>query len=387
MNSSGNVLKNIKLLTWFSFFIDFRFYYPITILYFSQIAGSYALGMLIFGVINISQAIAEVPTGVFSDFVGRKRTMFLGALTAFFAVFCYALGFSYWVLIIGAIFEGLAFSFFSGNNEAFLHDTLKEKNMEREYPKYHGRMSGMTQLAGGISAVVGGVLAFYSFPLVVWLSLISLCICILITFLFIEPKVVSEKSTNVYSHLSEAIKLFIKNADIRLVSFSSIWSYGIGESGWLFRSAFFASIWPIWALGIPQMLANLGAALGFFTAGKAIKKFGVKRLLLFGSIFAHTINIIAFAFVSVFSPILAILGSPFFGISMTARSTLLQKEFSDKQRATMGSLNSLAGSIFFAFVSFALGSIADLFDPAKGLLILQILMLVNIYIYWKLLKK
>lgn len=384
---SPNVLRNIKLLTWFSFFIDFRFYYPIAILYFSQIAGSYALGMLVFGIINISQAVAEVPTGIFSDFVGRKRTMLLGALTAFFAVFCYALGFSYWVLIVGAVFEGLAFSFFSGNNEAFLHDSLKEKNMEKEYPKYHGWMSGMTQLAGGVSAVIGGVLAFYSFPLAIWLSLISLGICVLITFFFIEPKVVSEKSTNIYIHLSEAVKLFVKNSNLRLLSFSSIWGYALGESGWLFRSAFFATLWPVWALGIPQMLGNIGAASGFFTAGKVISRFGAKRILFLGSLFAHITNIVAFTYVTIFSPLLAVLGAPFFGISHTARSTLFQKEFTDKQRATMGSLNSFAGSLFFAVVSFGLGFIADLLNPAKGLLILQILMFVNIFVYWKLLKK
>ncbi len=63
---------------------------------------------------------------------------------------------------------------------------------------------------------------------------------------------------------------------------------------------------------------------------------------MFGSIFAHTINIIAFAFVTILSPIISILGSPIFGISETAKSTLFQKEFTDKQRATMGSLNALA---------------------------------------------
>lgn len=382
-----NVFRNIKLLTWFNFFVDFRFYYPIAILYFSQIAGSYALGMLVFGVINIAQAIAEVPTGIFSDFVGRKRTMILGSLTAFFAVFCYALGFSYWVLIVGAIFEGLAFSFFSGNNDALLHDTLKEKVIEKEYPKYHGRMSGMTQVAGGVSAVIGGVLAYYSFSLSFWLSLISLGICLVISFFLIEPKIISEKSSNIYSHLGDAFRLFIGNPNLRLLSFSSIWAYGLGESGWLFRSAFVTTVWPVWALGIPQMLGNMGAALGFFTAGKVISRFGAKRILFLGSLFAHMANIVAFTYVTIFSPLLAVLGAPFFGISTTARSTLFQKEFSDKQRATMGSLNSFAGSLFFAVVSFGLGFIADLLSPAKGLLILQILMLVNIYIYWKLLKK
>lgn len=383
----SDVLRNIKLLTWFNFFIDFRFYFPIAILYFSQVAGSYALGMLVFGVINIAQSIAEVPTGIFSDFIGRKRTLILGVISVIFAVFCYALGFSYWVLLIGAVFEGLAFSFFSGNNDALLHDTLKEKGLEKDYPKYYGKIAAMPQASAAIAALIGGFIAFYSFSLSVWLSLLSLISCLLISLFIVEPKVLSDKSTNIYNHLGEAFKLFIHNPKIRLLSFSSIWAYGLGESGWLFRSAFNATVWPVWALGIPQTIANSGAALGFFYSGKAIAKFGAKNLLFMGSLYANLTNIVAFAYVTIFSPILSVLGSPFFGISTTARSTLFQKEFSDKQRATMGSLNSFAGSLFFAVVSFGLGFIADLLDPAKGLLIIQILMLINIFVYWKLLKK
>ena len=385
--AQSNVLRNIKLLNWFNFFIGFRFYDPIAILYFSEVAGSYALGMMVFGVTNLSQAIFEVPTGIFSDFIGRKRTMILGAVSVLFAVFCYALGFSYWILLIGGVFEGLAFSFFSGNNEAMLHDTLKEKGKEDKYSHFHGKLSGLPQVAGAVSALLGGFIAFYSYSLSFWLSLFSLAICLGLSLFLIEPKVISEKSTNIYSHLWEAIKLFVKNPKIRLLSFASIWSYGLGESGWLFRSAFNATVWPVWALGIPQTIANLGAAFGFFFAGRAISRFGAKKILLFGDIYARIVNIIPLVFVSIFSPIIAILASPFFGLMETSKSTLFQKEFTDKQRATMGSLNSFAGSILFFVVSFCLGSVADLLDPAKGLLILQVFSIVNLFIYWRLLKR
>src|SRR3989344_4625245 len=298
--AESNVLRNIKLLNWFNFFIDFRFYYPIAILYFSQVAGSFALGKMVFGVTRISQAIFEVPTGIFSDFIGRKRTIILGAVSVLFAVFCYALGFSYWILLIGGIFEGLAFSFFSGNNEALLHDTLKEKGMEDKYSHFHGRLSGLPQVSGAISAILGGFIAFYSYSLSFWLSTVSLVICLILSLFLIEPKIISEKSTNIYIHLWEAIKLFVKNPKIRLLSFASIWAYGLGESGWLFRPAFNATLWPVWALGIPQMLGNLGAAFGFFFAGKAISKFGAKRILLFGDIYARIVNVIPLVFVSIF---------------------------------------------------------------------------------------
>ncbi len=386
--SRRNVLRNIKLLYLYDFFSDFRFYYPIEILYFSEIAGSYALGMMVWGVMSVSSSLFEVPTGIFSDYIGRRKTIILASIACVMSVFCYALGLSYWFLILGAVLQGLSRSFFSGNNEALLHDSLKEKDMQNEYHHFHGKTNSMMQTGAAISALAGGFLAYYfSYSFVFWLSLIPLLINLGLSFLFIEPKVKSEKSGNLYNHLGEAITLFIKNPKLRLLSFASIWAYGLGESGWLFRSAFVATIWPIWAVGIPKALGNIGAAFGFFIAGKVITKFKAIKALLFGSIFAHTINIIAFAFVTILSPIISILGSPIFGISETAKSTLFQKEFTDKQRATMGSLNALAGSLFFALASYSVGYIADLLDPAKGLLILQILMLVNIYIYWRLLKR
>ena len=41
------------------------------------------------------------------------------------------------------------------------------------------------------------------------------------------------------------------------------------------------------------------------------------------------------------------------------RGDLLQREFSEDQRATMGSLVSLAGSILFSLISLLLGLLAD----------------------------
>jgi len=54
--------RNIKVLTWFNFFTDFKLYAPIAILYFAQVSGSFALGMSIFAISTVSAAIFEIPT-------------------------------------------------------------------------------------------------------------------------------------------------------------------------------------------------------------------------------------------------------------------------------------------------------------------------------------
>src|SRR4030067_3210164 len=130
--------KNIKLLTWFNFFTDFKLYAPIAIIYFAKVSGSFALGMSIFSIAMVSSALFEIPTGIFSDRIGRRRTVILGALAAVLYSGFYAIGISFWFLAAGAVFEGLSRAFYSRNNDALLYDSLKESGNEQHYDEYLG---------------------------------------------------------------------------------------------------------------------------------------------------------------------------------------------------------------------------------------------------------
>src|SRR3990167_426786 len=110
--------KNVRFLSIFNFLIGFTFFAPLAIIYFAKVSGSYTLGTSIFGVIMLSAAVFEVPTGVVSDKVGRKYTIILGSWARVAAFIFYAIGQSYLFLVIGAILEGLSRSFYSGNNDA-----------------------------------------------------------------------------------------------------------------------------------------------------------------------------------------------------------------------------------------------------------------------------
>lgn len=379
--------RNIKLLAWFNFFTDFKLYGPLAIIYFSQVTGSYALGTSIFSAVMISSAIFEVPTGILSDFLGRKKTLTLGALASMVSIIFYAMGFSYFILLFGAVMEGMSRSFYSGNNEALLHDTLKQEGSEKNYHHFLGKLSSMFQVALAISALIGGIVAQFNFALVFWISVIPQLICFVLSLQIIEPKIhTKDQSGNIFKHLKESIVLFFKNPRLRLISLSSILSYGFGEASYQFRGAFFVSIWPIWAIGIAGMLSNLGATLGYYFSGKVIDKFGAFKSLLLGSVYNRFIDFVSLIFVSPVSPVLMSTTSLHHGISNVAKSALMQKEFTDRERATMGSLNAFGGSIFFAITAFGLGLVADQLSPVQALILLEILMLINVYVYWKLFK-
>ena len=374
--------KNVKLMSIFNFLIGFNLFWPIAIIYFSKVSGSFTLGASILGIIMLAATVFELPTGVLSDLVGRKYTIVLGTWARVFAFLFYAIGLSYWFLVIGAIFEGLSRAFYSGNNDAFLYDTLADENMESEFHEYQGKVSSTEQLAMGISAILGGIIANFSFSWALWISVLPQIGMLLVSYRFINPKLRKALDTNIYSHIKEAVVLFVKNKKLRLLSLASIISFSISELKWGFTSAFIATVWPVWAIGIPQTISSFGASISFFYSGKLIKKFKEIKILLFDSIFGKVISLIAYGYPTVLSPLLGTPSSLLFGVSSVAEKNLMQKEFSDHQRATMASLNSFAGSLGYAGMSLVLGGLADRMGPAKALFILTLIGLPTVYLYW-----
>ncbi len=376
--------KNIKLLTWFNFFTDFKLYAPIAIIYFSRVSHSYALGAAVFSIAYITSAIFDVPTGIFADKIGRKKTVVLGALSAVLYVVFYAIGMNFWILAIGALFEGISRALYSGNNAALLHNILSEEGLEEDYHSYSGKLSAMFQAALAISGLLGALIANWSFPLLMWLSVVPQAICLFISLQITNSKKVTLSEISMLSHLKEAITAFVHNPKLRLLNISSILDFGIGETAYQFQATFYNMLLPIWAVGVAKTASNVFAFIGFQFSGKIMKRYKAINVLFAGSIYGWIANVFALLFPTPISPFLMSSTSIFHGTGSTASATLLQKEFTDKQRATMSSLNSFAGSLFFGIVAFLVGFLADKFGPIKTLLILQIASLPTFWILWKL---
>ena len=380
--------RNVKLLSWFNFCTDFVFFAPVAIIYFSKVTGSFALGMSIFSIAYVTSAIFEVPTGVLSDYIGRKRTVVFGALCSVLCVTLYAIGGSYWMLTLGALLQGLSRAFYSGNNDALLHDTLKESGQENEYHAYLGRTSSMFQVALAIASVVGSIMAAKSFALVMWASVVPQVCALLIALEVSEPSITSTKeSTNIFSHLRESVMQFRHNYKLRLLTMSSVLRFSLGESAFFLRSAFVNTLWPLWAVGISSMLSHIGGAISYYFSGKIIDRFGSYKVLGFEIVSNRIVNFIALFFPTLVSPVLMSSTSLTFGVGSVATNSLLQKEFTQNQRATMCSLSSLAGSITFGIFSVLLGIFADNFGTRWALIVAQAILLTPLIFYRKVFKQ
>jgi MFS family permease len=378
--------KNVFLMKWYYFFTALRFYAALQIIYFVKISGSYKLGMSLFAISSISQAILEIPTGIYSDRIGRRNTTIFAAFSGFVSVAFYAIGGNYWFLFVGAVIEGLARALGSGNNQALVYDSLKDIQKKDDLYKYFGVIGKYQSVAFGISAIVGGYIATFSFPIAMWFSATTQAFAFIITLFLTNPISQSKSELNPFIHIKEAFIAFKNNPQLRRLTLSRAMKGSIGEAAYQFTPSFIASLWPLWAIGIFNAMNSILTAIGYHISEKIIKRFTKLKVVIGSFIFRRITDSLAFAFPTVFSPILLWLNSIFYGAAEVAEDSLLHEEYTDKQRATMGSLDSLFTTICFSLASLFIGFIADLLGAAHTLLLAQIVLLFVLWLYWKMFK-
>ncbi len=382
-----NTKKNIKLLGLLNLLMDLKFYSAFAIIYFTAISGSMALGISIFSMSMISNAIFELPTGILSDRIGRKKTLILGTISSLIYSILFAISFNYIFLLIAALFEGLERAFYSGNNDALLYDSLKEDNMEKEYSTYLGKTSSMYYLASLISALVGTVLiGFTSIRFLMILTIIPKLINMIICLKIKDPRVHTNKIKN--NPFSEAKNLFKKlrnNPSLKKIIMADVVACSVGETGFQFRPMFFKLLWPMWALGIPSILANIGAFVSDFFAGKIIKKFTDRRVLVLGNLYGMISNMAGYLLNNIFSPLILVTNSVI--PSGVAKKALMNKHYDDKTRASMASLSSLIVTISISIVMVLVGIIADNIGILKTLMILTSFKIITVLLYRSVFKK
>ena len=275
---------------------------------------------------------------------------------------------------------------FSGNNDALLFETLRAEDRATEFAEYQGRLSSMFQFALAASALVATIalLAHQSFRSLFWISIVPQMLGALLALALVEPARPSGIETKVVQHLRDAFAAFRGDSRLRLMSLASIIGFGLGEAKFLTLPAFFALFWPAWALGVARFLSHVLGGLGFRLGGRAVQKWSAPTVLIAGTPVASALGISAVLAANGASPALYASASLLFGPAMVAQASLMQQSFTDRQRATMASLVSFAGSLFMGVVVFLLGVLADRIGVRYALLTVEILSISVPYLYWRL---
>ncbi len=128
------------------------------------------------------------------------------------------------------------------------------------------------------------------------------------------------------------------------------------------EASYYNTLIQTWLINIVRFVKQVSGMIGF-AISPLFKRFGSIKCFFSTLTLNEFLRMFALVLNNTFSPFIMALRNMCWGVSDTAKTDILQQEFSDNQRATMQSIISLIKGILGAIVMYLFGVIADISDP------------------------
>ena len=141
----------------------------------------------IISVYQISKLIFEVPSGVFSDKYGRKTCAYIGQVSLIVFLISTLITRSYNSFLLISIIRGISFAFLSGTADCIFSESIL-KCFPDKMDYYMGIDKILFYCSIGLSSIIGGFLARYSYATVFYFDIAIQIICFIFIFIFKETR-------------------------------------------------------------------------------------------------------------------------------------------------------------------------------------------------------
>ncbi len=214
------VEKNIKLQSWINFLSWMTFLVPVITLLYTYVWLSIFQIILIANIWSLVVWIFELPTSVFADTAGKKKSLVISVVCNFIATVIIVLFPSYLGFLIASFFWGLYFAFWSWTGQAFLEENLREIGEENKFWKVIWHLMSLETLAWlFVSLIVSWTIkrlwqsTWYTILAI--LDSIFAWVLIILTIQLKEVNPIKEK-------LSSVKKIFLKNYDTAKIALKNV---------------------------------------------------------------------------------------------------------------------------------------------------------------------
>ncbi len=160
---------------------------PVLVLYYTAHGLSMEDVMLLQAIFAVTMVVIEVPSGYFSDVLGRRRTMIIGCTMVLIGWIVYTVAGSFFTFLVAEALLGVGFSFVSGTDSAMLYDTLLELGHTERSLREEGAQLSYGNFAEAGASIIGGALAVWSLHAPFILEAVWMVIPVVLAFMLIEP--------------------------------------------------------------------------------------------------------------------------------------------------------------------------------------------------------
>ncbi len=168
--------------------------------------------------------VLEVPTGAVADYLGRKVSILLAALSLSLATLVYSYTPDFRVFLAGEFLWALGFALLSGADQAIVYDSLKEMEAEKESKKIFGRFNSFETAAYMISAPIGSVVAAtLGLRYTMMLMAAPFFVAVIVALTIKEPERRQEKEPRRYLEtVFSGIKYFNTHRILKILTFDKV---------------------------------------------------------------------------------------------------------------------------------------------------------------------
>lgn len=385
MNSS----LNLKIFPLFQAIRRFSPHFLVAPLYYNDVLDSYALAMSVFSVSLISCAFFEIPMGILSDFIGRKKTILFAGFANFLSFILFILSgiienFAVYGCFGGALLMGITQALYSGTVDALIYETCKENKLTDNYKNIYAKGCCFGAFSSALSALISSVVAYYYSNLYCFILSATSSFMVLIISLFWVDNNKNKRDVslfNINKQLKSILKSFKSNKRMSLLCLARI----LGDNvSYRIDVIYFKTLIPEYLLGTPRMLKKISESISYFFAPYIINRLSPLKTLIVSNGYMIAIRSIAISINNFFSPFIVSVVDLMDGTSSTAFSELLQYEYKDKQRATTSSIVNMISTIWTSVMLVLIGYVIDCTSVRFALFILICYRFIRFFIYYKL---
>ncbi len=345
---------------------------------------------IIQSVFAIGVVLFEVPTGYFSDVVGRKKTLLLGSIIGTLWLALYSFSSWFWSFLFAELILWLGSSFISGTDSAMLYETLLDEWAEKENKRAQWYLQSISSISEWIASFLWWFLAVISitFPFYVMLGMNILAIPLI--FMLREPR--QHKQSNHDGFLKGMQKILIyslhEHQEIRwLILFSWVFGASTLVMTWLMQS-YFEYVWlPLQYFGVIWSLLTLSLIPTSLFAHRLEGIIGKKKSLILISI----LPILGYLALAYSESILALFFAPLFYIARWFWSVILPDYVNSllhsQIRATVLSIQALMFRLIFIIVWPFVGWMSDVYSLKTALIssaiIFTLFLSISLFYLWR----
>lgn len=317
-------------------------------------------------VFHLVSLTAEIPSGVFADVFGRKKSLLLSSICSIISAVTRIIWItSFWGVAFSIGFNALSYNFASGSDSALAYDTLKEHGKQDDYDRYISTQTMIYRITNGVATLAAGVAVMLGNTKAHIISIILAVIQIIVAVTLKENKVITD---NADSEFTTRVK--------KTISESFMFLKGNGKvTGLIFRNALIGAIdilllfflqakLPMtgiadWVLGPLLFAMSLGGIIG---AALSVKV----RDWPFRRIFIMCLAVVTAGFMANFTGVAWIMTAGGFiaafadDLIQIRADVELNALVPSEQRATLISVNSWCFSFVMIFMSPLAGFIFSL---------------------------